>query len=116
MRIDFDCHSSIDYKNNKILSGKNYIYSGERLMEFRKRYYQGFFFQLLGQIILFKGLNEKNHQNMIFLGGGFTFLGGLSMMLSFNEVGEAGEYLIQQGNEIENENISRDDPAPISPP
>ena len=112
--INYDCSVLIDepLKDKPILSTMNLskshnhlIESGEKLIEFRKRYYRGFFISILGQIVLVNGVSNFNTDTML-ASGGISFIGGLIVFLSFNQVGQAGEDLIDAGERLETEQES----------
>ena len=109
--IEYDCSIVFEKpKNNltkltttnKTLTHDHLIESGQNLIVFRKNYYRGFFTTVIGLAIWYSG--SSNEEKLIrFAGAGISIIGELMMLLSFNEVGEAGEQLINAGEKLEKE-------------
>ena len=111
--IEYDCSVVIDEptKDKPILSmmnkSKSYnhlVDSGERLINFKKKYYRGFIIAAFGQLItLLSYTSNEPQQNAIIIGNGIGLLGGLMTFSSFNDIGNAGEDLIDAGKSLEEE-------------
>ena len=108
--IDYDCSVVIDEPQikGKIKldnSNKHFIEAGEKLIKFRSKYYRGFTISIIGQGLLFIGIINSEKAPMI-AGGVISFVGGIIMLSSFYEAGEAGEDLIDAGEKLETEQES----------
>ena len=105
--IDYDCSVVIDEpqikgKTKLDNSHKHFIEAGEKLIKFRSKYYRGFTISIIGRGLLFMGAINSEKAPMI-AGGVISFVGGIIMLSSFYEAGEAGEDLIDAGEKLETE-------------
>ena len=108
--IDYDCSVVIDEpqikgKTKLDNSYKHFIEAGEKLIKFRSKYYRGFTISIIGQGLLFMGAINSEKAPMI-AGGVISFVGGIIMISSFNEAGEAGIELIKAGEILKTEQES----------
>jgi len=99
-------------------TAESLIVSGDRLVEFRKKYYTGFGISTFGQLLLFRGLQDDVHGRLGKIGKtilwrdevmqtfGILFIlgGGIYSFIAFNQIGEAGEELQKAGEQLKNNN------------
>tara|TARA_Y100001970_G_scaffold251123_1_gene323562 strand:- start:345 stop:926 length:582 start_codon:yes stop_codon:yes gene_type:complete len=113
--IEYDCkviineplkENTIENTFNKSQSHNYLIESGQKFIKFKKTYYSGAFLSLLGQVVTLTGIS--NSDNTIMLAGfGCAFLGGVISLLSFNDIGEAGQDLINAGTHLKTEQAKK---------
>ena len=112
--------NNVDEDNEDIISesAESIISSGDKLVKFRKMFYKGVCIQTLGQLLIIRSLQD-DIQGRVRLGGKlkkftkaeamqsvgvlFALGGGIYSFISFNQIGEAGEDLIQVGKKLETE-------------
>ena len=83
----------------------HFIGAGEKLIKFQSKYYRGFGISVIGQGLLMMGAINVEKVPMI-AGGAISFVGGIIMLSSFYEAGEAGKELIKTGEKLETEQES----------
>ena len=82
--------------------------AGNHLVQFRKDYYTGVMVSMLGNVATLYGASE-NKSDIILYGGVASLLGGIMMLISFDSAGEAGEDLIDAGENLEAEQPKEDE-------
>ena len=115
-QIEFECGkrkqlslplSKPSIESNSI-SKRKLKQAGNHLVQFRKDYYTGFMVSILGNVVTLYGASE-NKSDIILYGGLTTLAGSIMMLISFDSVGEAGEYLIDAGEKLEAEQPKEDE-------
>ena len=89
-------------KNDEEIISESFISSGNKLVEFRRKYHIGFGITTLGQLLLFKAIQDEDGKNLQEVGGlGILLMlgGNIYSFIAFNQIGEAGEDLILAGKQ-----------------
>jgi len=99
--IDYDCTVILNEpkKEKPLLNINNKSNSHNHFKEFQKDYDRGFFIFRLGQFIFTYSVFSFK-QNTMLAGGGISLIGGLIMVISFNEVNQDGGELIGVGKNL----------------
>ena len=66
--------------------------AGKYLIKFQGQFYSGFVWSILGWGVSITGV-LTGVNGLMYLGGGITFVGGIIMLVSVNNIGNAGEEL-----------------------
>ena len=67
--------------------------AGKYLIKFQGQFHSGFVLSILGAGVSIIGANGAIE--LMYLGGGITFVGGIIMLVSVNDIGNAGEELMK---------------------
>ena len=68
--------------------------AGKYLIKFQGQFHSGFVLSILGAGVSIIGALNSIH-GLMYLGGGITFVGGIIMLVSVNDIGNAGEELMK---------------------
>jgi len=90
--------SNID--NAKLIESASQINNaGQYLEDFRTKFYSGYFMQVAGISLMLLSTIDEGTPPLLYAGGLISFVGGVVILLSFNDIGNAGEEL-KDANEI----------------
>ena len=78
-----------------VLTEQSHQYNaGNYLIKFQRQFYNGFIWSIIGSLVSIIGAFNGAIEPM-YLGGGITFIGGIIILVSFKDIGNAGKELIK---------------------
>tara|TARA_B100000945_G_C20199022_1_gene510528 strand:+ start:68 stop:730 length:663 start_codon:yes stop_codon:yes gene_type:complete len=97
---------TIIYNNNSsssTTSSSNHLNNaGSRLISFKQQYYTGFYISTLGSlIVLFSATGDEQNTSLMLVGSLTSLVGSIISLLSFSDVGIAGEELKMASQNLE---------------